>query len=114
MLPSPRAAKATGGAPRDHEARDVSAWTRKSSLLSEQALEFGSSGICSREIRGLPRAHPRLEMIAEVGAFLVPHLVGSGFTTMLCDRRVVVDAELARVKFGTTLGALVESSQRQR
>ncbi|MBM4216454.1 MAG: hypothetical protein FJ178_01170 [Gammaproteobacteria bacterium] len=83
------------------------------SLLSEEALEFSSSGVDRGDIRRLPRTSLRLEMITEICAFLISYFFGGRLATLLGNARVVVDAKFADMKLGSTLGAFVKAAQGQ-
>ena len=60
------------------------------------------------------RIRARLEVVAEVRAFLVLHFLSDGLTAMLRDRSAVPLAQLADMQLGAALAAFFQPPQRQR
>jgi hypothetical protein len=73
---------------------------RCSSILAKEFRKRCLRFADRRRVRGRVRAAARFEMIAEVGARLVAHLLRCGLATVLGNAWVVLNAHAADVQLG--------------
>lgn len=89
--------------------RGVFGLIRMMSFFSEETFELRTGSIDGCDVYRPPCTCPRLEVIAEVCAFLISYFLCSGFTTLLREVRLIVDTKLADVQLRPAFWTFVET-----